>query len=101
MADGTFSLAPVGYFQIFTIFANIYDRWIPLINFVMKNRTQEKYVYAWNKLIVYANNLHCDIPSNPHIMLDFKKASANAVKICFTASKISSCLLYTSPSPRD
>ena len=85
MADGTFSLAPVGYCQIFTIFANIYDRWISLINFIMKNRTQEKYIYAWNKLIDYANNLHCDIPSNPHIMLDFEKASANAVKICFTA----------------
>ena len=91
MADGTFSLVPKDYSQLYIISAKIYNMWVPLLFVLMKNRSQNDYLEVWNKLLDIANEDSLDIPTTPLIFLDFEKASANTFQSVFPDGKILRC----------
>lgn len=94
MGDGTFSLAPKEYQQIFILSAKFYEIWCPLIYLVMKNRKAETYVTALETLLEIANQNEFRIEEEFYILLDFEKSSSKAFKQIFPHCQILRCFFH-------
>jgi hypothetical protein len=94
MADGTFSLAPTNFNQIFIISGKIYNRWIPLIYVLMTARTVLQYQTVFNALISVAIDNSIDVPDAPSLILDFEKASSQAFLSEFPKGIVHRCYFH-------
>lgn len=94
MADGTFSIAPKNYHQIYIISAKILGIWQPLFYALMTNRKENDYYQLWEILIKKAEEKNIDITEKPIILIDFEKASSNAFKTHFPDGSIIRCYFH-------
>ena len=76
--DGTFSVAPRLFYQVYTIHALKSNKVLPLVYALMTNKTQLNYTRMFEELLRQQPNL------NPQtIMMDFEKGAMNAVSTEF------------------
>jgi hypothetical protein len=77
LLDGTFSISPLNFYQLYTIHGILFGRSFPLINILMKTKSKESYVKVFQ--ILKKNN---DL--NPvSLVLAFEIGAINAAKIVF------------------
>lgn len=91
MADGTFSLAPKNYEQLFIISVKIHEIWYPCIFSLIKSRTSNSYDQLWQTLIDKAIENTIDIPDEPSLILDFELASSNSFQNMFPNGTVYRC----------
>ncbi|CAF0828909.1 unnamed protein product [Brachionus calyciflorus] len=87
--DGTFSVTPNAFFQIFTINVNKNNRNLALVYSFLPNKQQITYTRLFN--ILKSNGLS-NIPQ--HIMCDFELAVINSIKKCFPGTNIGGCYFH-------
>jgi len=86
--DGTFKVAPVIFFQLFTIHALIDGRALPLVYCLLKDKAEHTYTRVFEKI----KELN---PLNPlSIMSDFEKATHNAIERVFPGARLVGCLFH-------
>ena len=91
MADGTFSLAPNEYQQLYIFCAKAHNIWNPLVYVLMKNRTIRDYDKVWKILIDAAQDNEIDVTENHILYLDFEMAPAKSFLTHFPLGKILRC----------
>ena len=88
MGDGTFSIVPTGYQQLFTLLGFVHQLWVSLLHVIMRHRKVNDYFKMFEEHLILAMNLDIDIPQHPIILLDFEKASASAFKTTFPDGQV-------------
>lgn len=89
--DGTFSVAPKTFSQIYTIHALLQDEAIPLIYVFLTNKQEESYIRLFGILSQIEPNL-----SPASIICDFELAAINAIKRVFPRTEIVCCFFHLS-----
>jgi len=75
-ADGTFSVVPLLFNQIWLIFGRLHRTYVPAVYVLMSNRTEDSYRFVLNKL------LEIDPRFQPEsVATDFEMAELNAFKV--------------------
>jgi hypothetical protein len=91
--DGTFTVAPELFMQVFTIHGLVDNQALPLVYVLLTNKTEASYFRIFDRL----KNLKPAL--NPQsVMSDFEKASQNAVERVFPATEIVGCLFHLGQS---
>ena len=91
MSDGTFSIAPANFQQLYVLSAKIHKLWNPYIYVLMMGRSIIDYETMWNTLIKIATENEIDVPEAPSLLVDFEKASASAFLTYFPHGDIKRC----------
>ncbi|KAG0436613.1 hypothetical protein DMUE_4133, partial [Dictyocoela muelleri] len=91
LADGTFKMAPAGFYQIYIIYAKIFDKYFPLIFAILPNKTEDIY----SKLFKRIADL-IDKRGPQYIIMDFEVAPMKAFNIVFKNTKIFNCFFHFS-----
>jgi hypothetical protein len=91
--DGTFSVVPEPYKQLFTISFIKNNHVFPACYVLMKNKNQNTYIEMFNVLNEKFPLTHPRI-----IKTDFEMASINALRSSFPSSHISGCLFHLNQS---
>lgn len=91
--DGTFSVAPNIFTQLFTIHALINNKVVPLIYVLMPSKREDIYFKNFSQLKEIESGL------NPgSIMMDYEKAVINAARRSFVSVDIKGCLFHLNQS---
>lgn len=89
-ADGTFSLCPSLFSQVYTIHGNISGLIVPLFYILMSNQTEEAYLAVFRRIIDLANGQH--VVSK--IVTDFERGAINAFKSVFPNARTQGCFFH-------
>jgi len=90
-SDGTFSITPNLFEQLYSIHGNVHGSIFPLVYVLMPSKKQHLYEEALTEIRKLAPNF------NPHtIMTDFEKASINAYENIFTGISHRGCFFHLS-----
>ena len=87
--DGTFSVVPEMYFQLYTVHTKIGNNYPPCVYFLLPNKTKETYRRMFNILRDLVPNADPDI-----ILLDFELAARNAFKDIFPRTEVDGCFFH-------
>ena len=87
--DGTFSVVPEMYFQLYTVHTKIGNNYPPFVYFLLPNKTKETYRRMFNILRDLVPNADPDI-----ILLDFELAARNAFKDIFPRTEVDGCFFH-------
>ena len=87
--DGTFSVVPSPYKQLFTISYIKEHHVFPCVFAILKNKTFDTYNFLFNKIKTLRSNVSPLI-----IKTDFERASIDALSVNFPAARISGCLFH-------
>lgn len=87
--DGTFSVVPSPYMQLYTISYLKDNNVFPCVFAILKNKRQVTY----NKMLELIQHLQT-IEEPECIKVDFEKASINALKLAFPNARISGCMFH-------
>ncbi|CAF3392651.1 unnamed protein product [Rotaria socialis] len=87
--DGTFSVVPELYFQLYTIHATYFSHIIPVVYILLTGKKQRLYKEMFQQI----KNL---IPNfdPPNIMIDYERATINEIKKQFPSSNVSVCFFH-------
>lgn len=91
--DGTFTLVPGIYFQLYTIHAKVGSKYPPCIYFLLPNKTENTYKRMIDIVKTLVPNL-----APMTVLLDFERAALNAFQDGFPTSRISGCFFHLSQS---
>lgn len=91
LADGTFLSAPRDYAQLYVIYGYIFNKCVPLVYIVSKDRTESLYLEAFRVIQQYMGS---SLPEQ--ILIDCEKAAANAFITVWPNSKVKHCLTHFS-----
>ncbi|RNA33573.1 hypothetical protein BpHYR1_012155 [Brachionus plicatilis] len=96
-ADGTFSIAPRLFHQVYTIHGLVHGRCVPLIYCLLPRKTEQIYVKVLN--VIVADNSSTVISpylSAPPLSItsDFERAFINACESTFESSLIYGCFFH-------
>lgn len=90
--DGTFSVCPQIFFQLYTVHSRIGQKIFPCIFALLPNKTRQTYTRLFTEI---SNHCHVDnVPST--ILFDFELAAINAVLGVFPNAEISGCFFHLS-----
>ncbi|EEQ81136.1 hypothetical protein NCER_102644 [Vairimorpha ceranae BRL01] len=93
ICGGTFKSAPKNFEQIFILQCNIRNKNLSLLYCFMK--TKNKYFYnklfEWLSKEIKEEEIKEEVIKEKNIILDFERASMNALKKFFTSSKFYGC----------
>lgn len=97
MLDGTFSTAPEGFKQIYTILGSIGSgaamRYLPLVYTLLPNKSEDTYTRALEELTKIAEKNHVDL--DPEVaMTDFERAAINAIGAVFPDCRRQGCFFH-------
>lgn len=87
--DGTFSIVPLLFSQLYTLQGKINGWFVPLVYMLTPNRTKRTYERALQIV-----NEKCDGFAPQHIISDFELGAINAAKSVFKSSKFHVCLFH-------
>ncbi|CAF1055049.1 unnamed protein product, partial [Brachionus calyciflorus] len=87
-ADGTFSVAPNLFYQVYTIHAFVNGRCIPLVYCLLPRKTEEIYIRVLTAISTKLNRFPISITT------DFEKAFINSIKKIFPSTKIHGCFFH-------
>ncbi|CAF4471086.1 unnamed protein product, partial [Didymodactylos carnosus] len=87
--DGTFSVVPELYFQLYTIHATYLNHIVPVVYVLLPGKTQRLY----KEMLQQITNLtpNCD---PPNVMVDYERASINAIRNRFPTTNLSGCFFH-------
>jgi hypothetical protein len=91
--DGTFSVVPQPYMQLYTIGIIKNNHIFPCIFALFKNKKQKTYLKLYSTISSMINNLNPTV-----IKVDFEFASIQALKRCFPYARISGWQFHLSQS---
>ncbi|XP_076031967.1 uncharacterized protein LOC143019873 [Oratosquilla oratoria] len=91
--DGTFKVAPKIYHQLFIIHVQKDNLSIPRALVLLPNKTKSAYRACYEEIKELLNNNQPQI-----IMIDFERASINALKYVYTNAILNGCFFYFSKS---
>ena len=77
-ADGTFSVVPLLFDQLWTIFGRLDHTYVPAVYVLMNRRTEESYRFVIERLKEMKPYM-----APTHISLDFERAEWNAFRVIF------------------
>ena len=100
-ADGTFKYSPRFFNQMYTFFVFSKGQYLPVVHFLLINKTQATYLSMINMLIAECRSAGFSIQENLKggtIMLDFEKAMINAATISFPGCKVQGCRFHLGQS---
>ena len=87
--DGTFSVCPLMFHQLYSIHGIVKDTTVPLVYCLMKNKSREKYEEVFSALKNWNAML------SPHeIIIDFKIAATEALKSNSQNANVESCFFH-------
>ena len=89
--DGTFSIAPTLFEQLYTIHAIKKNKNIPLVYILLTRKHQPLYTRVFERLFELNDQLNPD-----SIMLDFELAAINAISSVFPNASIKGCYFHFS-----
>ena len=89
--DGTFSIVPKIFMQLFTLHIQIGEANYPMVYFLLPNKKQTTYVAALNKLKALSPKFNPDT-----VMGDFEMASINAFQEIYPGVMQKSCFFHLS-----
>jgi len=92
-SDGTFSIVPNLFKQLYTIHGKVYQSVVPLVYVLMPEKSQEAYRKVFNVLKELIPNF-----APQTVMTDFEKGSINAYNEVFPSIQTSSCFFPLSQS---
>jgi len=87
--DGTFSVAPQMYYQVFTLHTLINNKALPLLYVLLISKTEATYTRLFQKLLEIKPTL-----APLSIMTDFEKVCQNAIVACFPTTQLVGCLFH-------
>jgi hypothetical protein len=87
--DGTFSITPSLFEQLYTIHAIKHNKNIPLVYVLLTRKTENLYTRVFNSLFDLNENLNPD-----SVMLDFELAAINAISSVFPNAVIKGCYFH-------
>lgn len=87
--DGTFRVAPVIFYQVFTIHALIDNKAVPLVYCLIQDKTEATYIRVFEKIVELLPTVN---PAS--IMSDFEKATQNAIQHVFPNARLVGCLFH-------
>lgn len=91
--DGTFSVAPKNFLQLFSIHAEVEGHVFPLIFALMSKRSYVMYEYLWKTLKVTCEKMGLIL--NPKFFtLDMEAANIKALKAVFPKSSLKACFFH-------
>ena len=89
--DGTFSVTPKLFSQVYTIHAFIGGCAVPALYCLLPDKSEATYTFLLEKVQSFNNSLH---PRS--IMVDFEKAMINSIKIVFPYAEVKGCFFHFS-----
>lgn len=89
LGDGTFSVCPSMFYQLYTIHCKVGNNYPPCVYFLLKNKTQATYVRVLKKLKELIPNASPDV-----ILVDFETAPINAFREVFEDAVQKCCLFH-------
>ena len=92
MCDGTFSICPAEFHQLFTIFAKVYNIWLPMLYCLMEHRTVQDYDEIFEFVGQSVNN------EPPTVIMDFEQASTSSFRNVFVDGTVLHCFFHLSQS---
>lgn len=92
--DGTFSICPAGYEQLFTIHAYYREHLFPVVFALMEDRTADSYEFVFRKIMSEVINQTNQGWTPQEIQIDFEKASMKAIRKCFPNTRIKGCQFH-------
>jgi len=92
LVDGTFSIAPKIYTQLFSFHASYFGKNLPLVYCLLPDKTKKTYVKMF-KLLSY----HLDVAPDS-INYDFEKGIHSAIRTKWTLCQICGCFFHLSQS---
>lgn len=87
--DGTFKVCPSIFYQLYTIHIVVGEICVPRIFALLPNKSQVTYHQLFSRLLYLRPNVN---PAS--VMLDFEKASMNAINMLFPEAQLSGCLFH-------
>ena len=91
--DGTFKCSPIGFIQLYTIHAFIYDSYFPCAYIITQKKSESTYRQIFARLKDIATQLDCVL--NPQFAYaDFEKATINALEFHFPNIVIFGCWFH-------
>ncbi|KAG0437441.1 hypothetical protein DMUE_3682 [Dictyocoela muelleri] len=91
LGDGTFKMAPSGFFQIYIIYAKIFENFFPLLYAILPNKTEKTYLKFF---AIVAKLIKNNCPN--YIIMDFKIALIKAFREIFPLTKVFNCFFHFS-----
>ena len=89
-ADGTFSVNPVCFYQVYTIHAMALDKVVPCVYALLLNKHT-----TYDRLFQeFSNHLNGHVPTD--ILFDFDRAAMNSVENIFPGVNIKGCFFHLS-----
>ncbi|KAG0434883.1 hypothetical protein DMUE_4992 [Dictyocoela muelleri] len=82
LSDGTFKIAPYGFYQIYILYAKIFDEYFPLVYSFLSNKTEKTYSRLFSIISELIEN---NTPK--YITMDFEFAPMKAFKKKFLILK--------------
>ena len=89
-ADGTFSVCPRLFAQIYTIHANVSGLIVPVFYVLMSNRTEESYKKVLTQNLTICSNRN----QISKIVTDFERGAINAMKSLFPTARTQGCYFH-------
>ncbi|KAE9531503.1 hypothetical protein AGLY_010709 [Aphis glycines] len=91
--DGTFSACPMFFYQLFTIHVNINGHYVPLVFFLLPNKTTNIYALAFSFLKTKCDELNLNLNLTT-IMADFEESIHAGAKIIWPLIQIIGCRFH-------
>ena len=85
-ADGTFSVSPSIFFQVYTVHPVFHGRVLPSVLFGNKAKTQATYDRLFGELTMHLNGY---VPTD--ILFDYEKAAMNSAESLFAEKTVTGC----------
>lgn len=98
MCDGTFSIVPNHFTQLFTIMSKKYGKWFPSIYCLCQKKTQETYETIVKCLLDLCAENNIEINEELKVHVDFEKAIINAILFFLPSATIMHCLFHLGQS---
>ncbi|CAF1607515.1 unnamed protein product, partial [Didymodactylos carnosus] len=86
--DGTFSVVPEIYFQLYTINATYLEHIVPVVYILLQGKTQRLYKQMIDEIVQLSPKF-----SPQNIMMDYERAAINVFSKKFPTAHISGCFL--------
>ncbi|CAF1103796.1 unnamed protein product [Rotaria sp. Silwood1] len=87
--DGTFDVVPELYFQLYTIHVKYLDHILPAVYILLPGKKQRLYKAMLQEIKNLVPNF-----DPPNVMIDFERASMNAIKSLFPTSNLNGCFFH-------
>ncbi|KAG0424919.1 hypothetical protein DMUE_6067, partial [Dictyocoela muelleri] len=91
LSDGTFKMTPLNFYQIYVIYAEIFDNNIPIVFGILSSKTEESYSRFFEEVKRIAGNYQ-----SIYWIFDFEPAPVTCAKKIFPQTKFYFCLFHLS-----